>query len=68
MSKVFLKSDDPRHFLVDSNGDMYEVSKEIADLYATIRPRHSATIDHVDVETNTIWLTSALPDKVKAVQ
>ena len=66
MSKIHLKSENPRHFLSDSSGDLYEVSKEIADQYAKFCPRTTATVDRVDVENKTIWFTNPLPKEVKA--
>ena len=66
MSKIYLADHETRHFLSDSNGDLYAVSKEIADKYAAIHPRETAVIERVDPETNTIWFTSPLPKEVKA--
>lgn len=65
MSVIHLKDEEPTHFLVDSKGDIYQVSKEIADAYALVRPRMSATIDHIDTATNTIWFGTPLPSEVK---
>ena len=61
-----MKSQDPRHFLVDSKGDMYEVSKEIADAYALVHSRATATVDHVNPKTKTIYFSTPLPKEVKA--
>jgi hypothetical protein len=66
MSRIFFKSEDPQHFLVDSKGDMYEVSEELAAIHADLHPRSIATVDHIDKEAKTIWFTSPLPAEVKA--
>ena len=66
MSRIFFKSEDPQHFLVDSKGDMYEVSEEFAAIHADLHPRSIATVDHIDKEAKTIWFTSPLPAEVKA--
>ena len=66
MSKIYLKSDDPRHFLCDSKGDLYEVSAELADAYAASHPRMTATVDRIDAATNTIWFSNPVPKEVKA--
>ena len=66
MSKIFFADRETRHFISDSKGDLYEVSKEIADKYAALNPHQTAVIDRVDKETNTIWFTSPLPKEVKA--
>jgi hypothetical protein len=66
MSRILFKSEDPRHFLVDSKGDMYEISEELATMHADLHPRSIATVDHIDKETKTIWFTSPLPPEVKA--
>lgn len=64
MSKIFMKDQAPAHFLVDSDGNLYQVSKEIAEKYAAAYPGASAVVDHVDTKTNTIWFTSPLPAEV----
>lgn len=66
MSKIYLTSENPRHFLVDSKGDLYEVSKGLAEVHAKLRTRSIATVDHIDKETNTIWFSSPLPKEVEA--
>lgn len=63
MSTVHFQSERPRHFLTDSRGDMYEVSEEIAVNYASMFPKNSVQVDHVDPETNTVWFSS--PGEVK---
>jgi len=66
MSQIFMKSANPLHFLVDSKGDMYEVSAELAELHKDLHPSHIATVDHIDKATNTIWFSSPLPKEVNA--
>lgn len=62
MSVVHLTTHDPKHFLVDSSGDMWEVSKEIAKFF----PRASATVESIDIPNKTIYFSSPLPKEVKA--
>ena len=66
MSRIFMKSEVPHHFLVDSKGDMYEVSEELAELHKTLHPSHMVTVDHIDKATNTIYFSSPLPKEVSA--
>ena len=63
---IHFTSEDPRNFLVDSKGDLYEVSEELAEMHKNLHPSAIATVDHIDKETKTIWFTSPLPKEVKA--
>ena len=56
---------EPRHFLMDSKGDLFEVSEELAEQYAKAHSRGTITVDHIDKKTNTIWFSSPLPKEVK---
>ena len=66
MSQIFMTSGDPRHFLMDSKGDLYEVSEELAQQFAEARPSAAIVVDHVDPKTNTIWFKNPLPKEVTA--
>ena len=66
MSSIFFADHDTHHFITDSKGDLYQVSKEIADKYATLYPKSVAVVQSVDKESNTIWFASPLPNEVKA--
>jgi hypothetical protein len=66
LSKIFLKDEDPQWFLMDSKGDLYQVSEEIAKRNSDIHPHGTAVVDHVDTKTNTIWFSNPLPKEVKA--
>ena len=66
MSTIYFKSHDPKHFLIDSKGGLYEVSEEIAEAHKKVNPKSTATVSHIDKDTNTIWFSSPLPPEVKA--
>lgn len=65
MSRIFLKSETPTHFLVDDKGDLYQVSEFLAEQHKALHPRTTVAVDHIDKETNTIWFSAPLPAKVK---
>jgi hypothetical protein len=71
MSKIYADFsefvDQPeQHFLMDSKGDLYQVSEELAEAHAKLYPQSTAVVSEVDTKTNTIYFTSPLPAKVKA--
>ena len=61
-----LSDQSTQHFISDSKGDLYQVSEEIANKYAALNPQEVAVVDHIDKETNTIWFTSPIPERVNA--
>ena len=64
MSKIYLTSQEPHHFLMDSKGDLYEVSEEIAQRHS--EPTCVMVVDHVDADTNTIYFSSPSSEKAAA--
>lgn len=64
MSKIYFRSESPMHFLVDSKGDLYEVSEELAKRHADLHPSSKAVVERIDEKTNTIYFTSPLPESV----
>ena len=64
MSNIFLHDEEPQHFLMDSKGDLYQVSEELAKEHSV--SRGTVTVSRIDKETNTIYFCSPLPDEVKA--
>jgi hypothetical protein len=66
MSMIHFANQETRHFLIDSKGDLYEVSKEIAEKHSQIHPKETAVVSSIDEKTNTIWFESPLPKSVRA--
>lgn len=66
MTTVHFTTENPRHFICDSKGELYEVSEEIAITYEALHPATTVHVDHVDEDTNTIWFHGPLPKEVQA--
>lgn len=52
------------HFLMSKDGELYLTNEEIVNKVTAGSQRGSATIDHIDEKTNTIYFTSLFPKGV----
>lgn len=53
------------HFLMGDNGELYIVHEETASWLAEVNKLGSAVIERVDPETNTVFFSAPLPERLR---